>query len=62
MTSLTLPPILTGHIKARAYDRAVEGKGGTGSLREQRKRRRKEDRTESHGLDKTQTRDLVAGE
>ena len=33
---MNLLPILTGQIKARACDWAVEGKGGAGSLRGER--------------------------
>ena len=39
---MNLLPILTGQIKARACDWAVEGKGGAGSLRGERGRRKRD--------------------
>ena len=55
VTSGNLPPILTGQIKARADDWAVEGKGGTAGKRErQRKRRWKVDGTVQDVLEKPQ--------
>ena len=65
MISRNLLPILTGHIKGRADDWAVEGKGGAGRVRveEQRKRSWEEDGAGPHGLKKPQVvRGLVAGE
>ena len=71
---MNLLPILTGQIKARACDWAVEGKGGAGGFREwekrgkeggrrQRKRRWKEDEAEPHGLWRPQVaRDLIGRE
>ena len=73
---MNLLPILTGQIKTRACDWAVEGKGGTGGFREGEKGRRTdrggemkmeeekvEDGAEPHGLEKPQVaRDLTAGE
>ena len=57
--SLNLLSILTGQIKARACDWAMEGEGGTGGIREKRgergeekRRRYKEDGAEPHGLEK----------
>ena len=38
---MNLLPILTGQVKARACDRAVEGKGGAGGFREVERGRRK---------------------
>lgn len=53
--SLNFLPILTGQIKARADDWAVEGKGGTAGKRErQRKRRWKVDGTVQDVLGKPQ--------
>ena len=72
---MNLLPILTGQIKARACDWAVEGKGGAGGFKEeekrvrhredrrrQRKRRWKEDKAKPHGLENPQeTSALIAG-
>jgi hypothetical protein len=58
--SLKLLPVLTGHIKTRARDWAVEGKGGSGG---QRKMRRKKDGAGPHGLEKPQVaRGCITGE
>ena len=43
---MNLLPILTGRIKARACDWAVEGKGGMGSLREEGGERMEEEEEE----------------
>ena len=65
---MNLLPILTGQIKARACDWAVEGKGGAGGFREgererKRKRRWKEGEAKLHGLEEPQVaRSLIAGE
>ena len=67
----TLLPILTGQIKARACDWAMEEKGGAGSFREEEegrkddemKAQRKEDGGEPRGLEEPQVaRDLTAGD
>jgi hypothetical protein len=66
---VNLLPILKDQREARACDWAVEGKGGAGSSREERKGRWKmeeegeEDGAEVHGLEKSQVaKDLIAGE
>jgi hypothetical protein len=48
--SWKLLPILSGQIKARGDDRAMEGKGGMGGRREWKKKRWKENGGEPHGL------------
>lgn len=71
---MNLLPILTGQVKVRSCDWAVEGKVGLevfesrGRVRDddeegQKKKRRKEDGTEAHSLEKPGVaRDLIAGE
>ena len=58
--SLKLLPVLTGHIKTRARDWALEGKGGSGG---QREKRRKKDGAGPHGLEKPRVaRGCITGE
>jgi hypothetical protein len=67
---VNLLPILTGQIKAKACDWAVEGKGGSGGFREWEKRGKETEEEEvegdgagPHGLEKPQVaKDLRAGE
>ena len=64
---MNLLPILTGQIKARACDWAVEGKGANGGFKEWGKSRKEEDRqrkrwkedgAEPHGPEKLQAQGM----